>query len=973
MDSAHLKQTLDKVKPVKVNVLAAKSILAVFDADPGDMRLGPRVSLGDNTGSFYLFDPQTITWPPALFLRAEFDRRPDENDGYFPPHQAYDTKETALGVLRKYVDQAEQALALADDARRLQRGVLSRLSASFGFGPSVKQMESSASTLHDLLFSPEFEAVEHKATAIIGRSQRAHAAQSNGVALFEGAHGIDPHYVRAAQNHILSSLGLSGAVLDTLDRKYVVPAHELVREIHQHPYSISKLHAEAQHLLRQIAVSKANALLQTMPIEKLKEVTKDRLRFNGLDGIGVRTVADVLHQSVERLTQVPGIGEQTALRMKAAAQTLFSEASALPVKTIGDSNDPMTMELLNVLASFGAAHQITLEQSERRDRLISYFSEFPQQLSMTGGPFLVVKVGDSYFDQFVEDIAWAQATPSTFLPSSSVDLPDDLWADYLANPAHYQTLLANLMASGGLGKGEDTGFGLNEGTLTAIRSFSLDLSAMKDIHLRGYQSFGAKYCLVQKKVILGDEMGLGKTVQALAAAAHISATYSQKEFGHYLSELLPSSDAEESKSNPATKIHELDYSYSDANDDLSSAKGVHAPAEAPIIAIVPASLIVNWKREVEKFTTLTVHVGHGNQKDEAISMWREQGGVLIVTYEGVRSTELGACSLLIVDEAHMIKNPQAQRSQAVARLIGLSQRAILMTGTPLENRVSEFAQLVSYINPELLGDGEKMRPKDFRALIAPVYLRRNQVDVLDELPEKLEHLEWVELSPEDQKNYVAAIERRNWMQARRAAMMAPTPLSAKIERMREIIQEATEDGRNVLIFSYFRDVLDRLNDEFAAQCVGIINGDVSPVKRQHLVDQLGKAGNVLLAQIGAGGVGLNIQKASVVILVEVQVKPTIEDQAIARAHRLGQVSVVNVYRLICDETVDERLLEITSRKRAIFDRFARESNAADIPDAVDISESDLAKHIIEQERLRLGLDDTLEVEEKKEAPLTDLP
>lgn len=959
MDSAQLKHALDKINSIQANLLAAKSILAVIAADPEVTRMGPSVSLADSSGSLHVFDPQTITWPPTLFLRAEFERQPHNKDGYFPPYEALDTREEALGVLRSYVDQVDQALELADDAKRLQRRVISRLSARLGFGPSIPQMEASALRLYALIFSPEFEALDLKAAAIIGRGLRAQNAQRNGVALFEGAHGIDPYYVSAARKYLLDNLGLSGAQLDTLDRKYVVPAHELVKAIQQHPYSINKLRAEAKQYMNQIAVDKANALVCAMPIEKLKEVTNDRLRFHGLDNIGVRTVADVLEQPAEHLMQVPGVGQQTALRMKAAAQTLFAEASAVPVKTIGEAKDAATLSLLNTLATYGSVHQISQDQAERRDRLISYFSAFPNQLSSTGGPFLVIKVGEGYFDQFVEDIAWAQATPSTFLPRNLVDLPTDLWADYKERPAHYQALLGDLVNSGGLGRGGEYEFGLDEDTLAAIRSLTLDLSAMKDIHLRGYQNFGAKYCLVQKKVILGDEMGLGKTVQVLAAAAHISATYAQKEFEHYLEGVGLGNEGGEQNLAPASKLNKLDHSYSDATDDLSRIKQVHAPVDAPIIVIVPASLIVNWKREVEKFTTLNVHVAHGDAKDDAISLWQEHGGVLIVTYDGARTANLGASSLLIIDEAHMIKNPNALRSKAASRLIGLAQRAILVTGTPLENHVREFSQLVSYLNPGLLRD-EKLRPSQFRNAIAPVYLRRNQDDVLDELPDKLEHLEWVDLSSEDKKNYAVAIRSRNWMQARRAAMAAPTPLSAKIERIREIVQEATEDGRSILIFSYFRDVLERLHEEFRPQCVGIMNGDVAPAKRQHLVDRLGESGNVLLAQIGAGGVGLNIQKASVVILAEVQVKPTVEDQAIARAHRLGQVSAVNVYRMIGEETVDERLLEITSQKRRVFDSFARESDAAEVPDAIDISESALARQIIEAERARLGFDSDAE-------------
>lgn len=413
---------------------------------------------------------------------------------------------------------------------------------------------------------------------------------------------------------------------------------------------------------------------------------------------------------------------------------------------------------------------------------------------------------------------------------------------------------------------------------------------------------------MQKKVILGDEMGLGKTVQAIAAAAHIVA-------------------------------------QAEAAEDVR------------ILIVVPASLIVNWRREIDKFTKIPVYVAHGELKESALSTWTDNGGVLIVTYEGARSLSIPAPTMSIIDEAHFIKNPAAQRSQAVRKLIESSEYSLLMTGTPLENRLSEFRQLVTYVQPELLPQEENLRPQQFKNTIAPAYLRRNQTDVLDELPTKIEIDEWIDLTEQDLTEYKRAVAENNWMSARRAAMVVQCPLCAKVERIIELADEAASEGRNILIFSYFRDVLDRLHLEFDQRSVGIINGDVAPIKRQELVDTLGANGqDILLAQIGAGGVGLNIQKASVVILTEAQVKPALEDQAIARAHRMGQTKPVSVYRILGDETIDERLLEINAQKRKLFDEYAREATSADVHDAVDVSEAQLAQDILAAERERLGLE-----------------
>ena len=217
------------------------------------------------------------------------------------------------------------------------------------------------------------------------------------------------------------------------------------------------------------------------------------------------------------------------------------------------------------------------------------------------------------------------------------------------------------------------------------------------------------------------------------------------------------------------------------------------------------------------------------------------------------------------------------------------------------------------------------------------------------------------------------------MAARRAALIN-NPASAKLERIKEIVADAKEEGRNVLIFSYFRGVLDVLGTVLAGDVVGTISGDVPAATRQQLVDALGTPADaaggdprrVLLAQITAGGVGLNIQRSSVVILTEVQVKPSLEDQAIARAHRMGQTQVVQVHRVVGKNTVDERLLEVTASKREVFDEFARDSDAAQIHDATDVSELKISQQIMAEERRRWGIDAAADLDKTSAAsPTTD--
>jgi SNF2 family DNA or RNA helicase len=147
----------------------------------------------------------------------------------------------------------------------------------------------------------------------------------------------------------------------------------------------------------------------------------------------------------------------------------------------------------------------------------------------------------------------------------------------------------------------------------------------------------------------------------------------------------------------------------------------------------------------------------------------------------------------------------------------------------------------------------------------------------------------------------------------------------------QLVEEAAEDGMKVVVFSYFLHVLRTIAERLGDAVVGSITGAVPPAGRQHLVDDFTRrAGHaVLLAQIEAGGVGINMQAASVVIIAEPQWKPSVEDQAIARAHRMGQVRTVQVHRLLAKDSVDERIREVQENKSLLFDAYARESDAKD--------------------------------------------
>jgi len=212
------------------------------------------------------------------------------------------------------------------------------------------------------------------------------------------------------------------------------------------------------------------------------------------------------------------------------------------------------------------------------------------------------------------------------------------------------------------------------------------------------------------------------------------------------------------------------------------------------------------------------------------------------------------------------------------------------------------------------------------------------------------------MSPEETTVYEATVMSKNYMAVRRVSWdIDDLHHSCKAIRMKEIVDEATEDGRKVIIFSNFRETISKIADFMGDVCLPIINGSISPQRRQEIIDEFDKApaGTVLLAQIQAGGTGLNIQSASVVILCEPQMKPSIENQAISRAYRMGQARNVLVYRLLCEESIDERITDMLAAKQAIFDAFADKSVAAAATNKEEDESKTMGK-LIEEEIERIN-------------------
>ncbi|MET8455483.1 DEAD/DEAH box helicase [Streptomyces parvulus] len=693
--------------------------------------------------------------------------------------------------------------------------------------------------------------------------------------------------------------------------------------------------------------------LDAIPVARLQDVTGGRLRLGAVEKSGLATVRAVLDAGPYRLRQIPGVGQRTVDQIVAAARQLAEAAGeAAAVHLDVDRPEPRTTALvaaLHVLVGAGPEARRALDTAAG---LVRRLDPLLAEARPAAGRIGLLLAGRERKARALEAVAGIRSvteeaerdgTPEV-LAQASVDLlrgpAGDLaaWTDFELRSAEYYGVLGEIA-----GHTSDTaaaeGF-LPDDIAERVRGLRLDDSRRR-VSLRGYQAFGARFALARRRVILGDEMGLGKTIQAIAALAHLAAG------GH-----------------------------------------------THFLVVCPASVLVNWTREIEARSTLPVRPLHGPDRRDAFADWGARGGVAVTTFDSLRGfpdpggdaggppggePEGGgpdrppAPAMLVVDEAHSVKNPQALRSQAVDRWAARCERVLFMTGTPMENRVAEFRNLVRMLDPEVadrLGDGTGLTGSvAFRRAVAPVYLRRNQEDVLTELP-SLQHTdEWEELSAADEDAYREAVREGNFMAMRRAAYARPEK-SAKLGRLREIVREAGENGLKVVVFSNFRDVLRVVEADLTAAdgaeprpygpVFGPLTGAVPPARRQSLVDGFtavtGPA--VLLAQIQAAGIGLNMQAASVVIVCEPQIKPTIEHQAVARAHRMGQVRPVRVHRLLAAGGVDERMVRLLERKTRLFDAYARRSAVAEAtPDAVDVSDTDLARRIVEEEQARLGVDD----------------
>jgi superfamily II DNA or RNA helicase len=396
---------------------------------------------------------------------------------------------------------------------------------------------------------------------------------------------------------------------------------------------------------------------------------------------------------------------------------------------------------------------------------------------------------------------------------------------------------------------------------------------------------------------------------------------------------------------------------------------IYATSDAPALVVLPTTLLSNWEREIQKFApALKTIVLHGQNRDHE----RIDGQHVIVTSYGVLMRDRAAFmkrgySLMVVDEASAIRNPETEMAKACCKIV--AEKRLALTGTPLENGIVDLWSIFQYLRPGYLGGRshfaevyEKVmiaEPRNtvvrdaLRLRVTPFILRRTKDQVAKDLPDKLEIDDWCDLSPEQHRLYhrvleegLSQISTLNEVSDSAAhaklltlllrlrqiccdtALIAPGETkdwtieqrSRKMERLFEIIDGSLISGRKMLIFSQFASQLRLIQQELNKRSMGHLLLDGSTQNRQQLVDKFQQTDGpaIFLISLKAGGYGLNLTAASTVVHFDPWWNPAAEQQASDRAHRIGQTKSVTVYRLLTRDTVEERVraLQIGKTKMA---------------------------------------------------------
>jgi SNF2 family DNA or RNA helicase len=405
-----------------------------------------------------------------------------------------------------------------------------------------------------------------------------------------------------------------------------------------------------------------------------------------------------------------------------------------------------------------------------------------------------------------------------------------------------------------------------------------------------YQLEGIAFLMPRHAALLADEMGLGKTMQAILSLR------------------------------------------------LLFQSGLIRTA----LIVCPKSLVPNWRRELHSWAAeLPFEVIGGDANDRRASWHVSNCPVKLVNYELLTRDSLllddesVSFDVVVLDEAQRIKNREAKTAQVVRRL--RRDRSWALTGTPIENRPEDLVNLFAFVDPHRIPPHTPM--KCLSQLAGDCILRRTKEDVLSDLPPKTIHDAYVELTAAQREAYDLAekegIVRLNAlgdtisvqhvfelvMRLKQICNFDPlTKQSAKLEQLEANLAEVADSGRKAIVFSQWVEPLQWLARALAPLGPLQYHGRVPALERQRILERFQKDPNkhVILMSYGAGSVGLNLQCTNYVFLFDRWWNPAVEDQAINRAHRIGQREPVFVTRFVTPETIEGRIAEVLERKRQLF-------------------------------------------------------
>ncbi|MDR1313389.1 MAG: DEAD/DEAH box helicase [Deltaproteobacteria bacterium] len=511
--------------------------------------------------------------------------------------------------------------------------------------------------------------------------------------------------------------------------------------------------------------------------------------------------------------------------------------------------------------------------------------------------------------------------------------------------------------------------------------------------LRPYQQVGLSWLALVTGLGLGaclaDDMGLGKTIQVLAlllqdraarAAAAAPPALPFRTGGRGREPKLPRLAAPAAGGGPGPAAPAfLAKGMARLPGELPDAR-VAPPAAPPSLLVAPASLIANWKAEAQRFSpTLRLNIYHPSETSrDVLSGWdAEPGSIcrdcdLVVTSYALlaRRVELFEAlefRMVILDEAQAIKNPSTAQSRAVRKM--QAQARLALTGTPIENRLTDLWSLFDFLDPGLLGSYQKFtgavaelerRKEDqygpLRRLVAPYLLRRLKSDtrIIADLPDKVETSLYCHLTPIQAKLYSQVVDtlhrelksfggggtggmkRRGLVlhSLMRLKQLINHPAhmtgdmdwdpnrSGKFLRVAELAREMHERQDRLLVFTQYREIIDPLMNHLAAAfgSPGLCLHGGTPVKaRRALVDQFQEPDGppFFILSLKAGGTGLNLTAAGQVVHFDRWWNPAVEDQATDRAYRIGQKKNVLVHKCVTQGTLEERIDNLLREKRAV--------------------------------------------------------